>query len=115
MAKFKGKGKKKGVRLTGLFRTKRKGLYVGKVRADEELSALKKLIKKAEAEGSDLTMFVWKNKDEDGPAFTLVADIAQDAEGGKRRKRRDEDDEDEDQDEEDDEDGEDDEDPFADD
>lgn len=74
---FKFRSKKKGmsVRLTGLFKTKRRGLWVGSV---TELDAMKSKIKTAIAEDKGLVFFLWKNDDEDGPAYTISMDVSQD-------------------------------------
>lgn len=98
--KFRGKGgKKKGtsVRLTGMFKTKRRGLYVGSV---TEIDEMKSRIKTAIAEDKGLVFFLWKNDDEDGPAYTLSMDVSQDEDGykkksGKPKRKPVEDDEDE--------------------
>lgn len=76
---FKGgfRGKKKGndngVRLTGLFKTKRPGCYVGKMRA-EEIKPLRMLLKKAVDTEKDIAVFLYKNDNPgDGPLFSLKA------------------------------------------
>lgn len=101
--KFRGK-KKKGtsVRLTGMFKTKRRGLWVGSV---TEIDEMKSKIKTAIAEDKGLVFFLWKNEDEDGPAYTLSMDVSQDEDRPKGKtygkpKRKPVEDDDEDQDEE---------------
>lgn len=99
--KFRGK-KKKGtsVRLTGMFKTKRRGLWVGSV---TEIDEMKSKIKTAIAEDKGLVFFLWKNEDEDGPAYTLSMDVSQDEDrpkGKPFKKRKPVEDDDEDQDEE---------------
>ncbi len=91
-----GNSKNKSARITGLFRSKRKGLYVGTARP-EDIEKLVEKIKAAMKAKKGLTLFLWKNDDADGPAFSLSADVAQDfpGKGGKRRPI-DEDDEDDD-------------------
>src|SRR5258705_4228101 len=99
--KFRGK-KKKGtsVRLTGMFKTKRRGLWVGSV---TELEEMKGKIGTAIAEDKGLVFFLWKNEDEDGPAYTLSMDVSQDEDrpkGKPFKKRKPAEDEDDEQDEE---------------
>ena len=69
--------KKKGtsVRLTGLFKTKRRGLFVGSV---TELDPMKDKIRKAIAEDKGLVFFLWRNEDEEGPAYTISMDVSSD-------------------------------------
>jgi len=89
-----GGGKPQGssVRLTGLFKTKRNGLYVGSLNA-EKIEELVVLIKKALKTEKDLTVFLWKSKYDDGPKFSVNMDLAQDRpQGGKRRRPIQEDD-----------------------
>ena len=99
---FRNKAKKKGtsVRLTGLFKTKRRGLWVGSV---TELDPMKDKIRKAIADEKGLVFFLWKNEDEDGPAYTLSMDVSSDEDrpkgkpyGKPKRKPVEDDDEDED-------------------
>src|SRR5688572_14487388 len=89
----RGNSKNKSARITGLFRSKRKGLYVGTARP-EDIEKLVEKIKAAMRAKKGLTLFLWKNDDADGPAFSLSADVAQDFPGGKKRRPIDEDDED---------------------
>lgn len=84
-----GKAKNSGVRLTGLFATKRRGLYTGSIAAkSEQLDGLIAKIKEAKAAGKGLSFFLWKSKFEDGPPFSVNVDIQQDAPKGDRPKRR---------------------------
>jgi len=85
--KFRGKSKKKGtsLRLTGLFKTKRRGLWVGSV---TELDEMKAKFKAALAEDKGLVFFLWKNEDEDGPAYTISMDVQQDDDRPRGKKRR---------------------------
>ena len=94
---YKNKGAGKGVRLTGLFKTKRNGLYVGSVN-EEKIAELVQLIKKATKEEKEIVLFLWKSKYDDGPKFTLQADLQNDykPKGGARRGRPIEDDDDDD-------------------
>lgn len=109
--KFK-RGKKKGtsLRLTGLFKTKKRGLFVGSVDADsDQMSGLIDKIKAAKADEKGLVCFLWRNDpDEEGPAYTLSMDVSQDDYEGRPKKKRkpvedddDESDEDEEKDEDD--------------
>lgn len=114
---FRKGSKKKGtsVRLTGLFKTKRRGLWVGSV---TDLDEMKGKIKQAIAEEKGLVFFLWRNEDaEDGtPAYTISMDVSSDEDGSKKKskpKRKPvEDDEDEDEDEPEEEEKDDDEAPF---
>ena len=109
---FQRSGKSKGsgpngtsVRVTGLFGTKRKGLFVGSLN-DEKIQELVKLIKKAISSEKEITVFLWKSKFEEGPRYSLNMDLAQDrAERDSRKPKRriEEDDDDEPADDDDDE------------
>lgn len=68
--------KQTSVRLTGLFKTKKPGLYVGSTRA-EDLSALIEKIKEAKSKGVGLTFFLWKNEPGKGPLYSLNTDLEQ--------------------------------------
>lgn len=88
---FRGKGRSSGgrsdTRLTGLFKTKRQGLFVGSAKA-EQLEALIKKIKEAKTAGKGLAFFLWKNTFGDGPAFSLNVDVEKDqSERPARRKQ----------------------------
>ena len=80
-----GKSDRSDSRLTGLFKTKRRGLYVGGTN-DETLDALVKKIKAAKAEGKQLTFFLWKSKFDEGPVFSLNVDVEQDRQARSSRK-----------------------------
>lgn len=85
--------KGKGTRVTGLFKTKRQGLYVGKMRA-EEIKGLRVLLKKAADESKEIAVFMYKNDAEDGkPLFSLKADINEPFKGKKSAANDDFDDE----------------------
>lgn len=94
------KGKKKGtsLRLTGLFKSKKKrGLAVGSI---TELDDLKDLLKKAIAEEKGLVVFLWRNEVDDDsdkkqPDFTLYMDVNQEDEDRPRRRKIEDDDDDE--------------------
>lgn len=89
-----GKPQGSSVRLTGLFKTKRNGLYVGSING-EKIEELVALIKKALKQEKDITLFLWKSKYDDGPRFSVNMDLAQDRpQGGKRRRPIQDDDED---------------------
>jgi hypothetical protein len=101
--KFRGKSKKKGtsLRLTGMFKTKRRGLFVGSV---SELGEMKDKLKAALAEEKGLVFFLWRNEDteEGGPAYTLSMDVSQEDDRpkksyGKPKRKPVEDDEDQDE------------------
>jgi hypothetical protein len=114
MAYGKSKGNYSGVKATGLFATKRKGLYVGTI-SPEKVEEVVALIKKALKQERGITAFLWKSKYEDGPKFSLSLDVAQERNdrGAKpKRKPIEDDDEEEDSDSEE---SSDDSDPFGDD
>jgi hypothetical protein len=85
---FYGKPKKKqgtSVRLTGLFKTQKRGLFVGSVdEKDEMTNVLKAAIKQEKG----VVFFLWKNNEaeEGAPLYTLYMDVSQDA--GSKPKRR---------------------------
>jgi len=80
---FKGGFKKKAAagknydntKITGLWKTKRPGLFVGTA---NELDDIISLVKKARAAGKGITFFLWKNDQDDYAAYNLVANVAQD-------------------------------------
>jgi hypothetical protein len=88
-------GKKTSVRLTGFFKTKKRGLYVGSI---DELDDLITKIKKAKAVDRGLVLFLWRNEDEEEgkPKFTSYVDVQREDDGGKRGKRKPIEDDDED-------------------
>lgn len=81
-SKFSGKGKKRtGVRLTGLFKTKKQGLLTGKLR-EEEVKGLAKIVKRALVEEKEIVFFAYKN--DEGPAiYSIIADVQEDSFGSK--------------------------------
>lgn len=83
--KGSGGGKKTSVRLTGFFKTKKRGLFVGSV---DEMDDLIGRIKKAKAEDKGLVLFLWRNEDvEEGqPVFTSYIDVQRDKDEGDRPK-----------------------------
>lgn len=96
----KGKSKRTSIRLTGLFKTKRKGMYVGSVDDMDDLIGKIKEAKKAE---KGLVIFSFRNEDaEEGqPVFTMYADVQNEkGSGPKKRKPIEDDDEDADEDDE---------------
>lgn len=68
------------VRLTGLFKTKKKGLLVGKLR-EEDVKGLAKLVKKALTDEKEIVIFAYREED-DKRLYSLSADIAQEQQGG---------------------------------
>ena len=87
MAYSRGKSKGSSTRLTGLFATKRKGLFVGTARPEDIANLIEK-IKEAKAAGKGLTFFVWKNDPGRGPALSLSADVARDRQDNQDRSPR---------------------------
>lgn len=79
----RGSGAKKytSVRLTGLFKTKKRGLCVGTIQK-ETIDKLIEKIKEAKKQDREMTVFLWVNdkKDEENqPYFTVSMDVARDA------------------------------------
>lgn len=75
----RSKSKFTSVRLTGLFKTRKRGLCVGTVNA-EAIDKLIEKIKEAKKQNKELTVFLWVNdkKDEENqPYFTISVDVAQ--------------------------------------
>ena len=78
----------KGVRVTGLFAGKREGLWTGRLRR-EDIEKLMGLFEDALNTNQLVAMFLWENQD--GPQFSLTANIAQEFKengGGGRRFNR---------------------------
>lgn len=74
------KSKFTSVRLTGLFKTKKRGLCVGTIN-EEAIDKLIVKIKEAKQQHKDMTLFLWVNdkKDEENqPYFTASVDVTQD-------------------------------------
>ena len=91
------------VKVTGLFKSKKQGLYVGSIKADDEYGQLDGLvakIKEARSEKAGLVFFLWKNTYEDGPYFNLFADVSREEDkprrGSKAPRRKIEEDDDDD-------------------
>lgn len=72
-------GDGKGVRVTGLFAGKREGLWTGRLRR-EDIENLMGLFDNALNSNQLVTMFLWENQD--GPQFSLTANLAQEFKGG---------------------------------
>lgn len=72
-------GDGKGVRVTGLFAGKREGLWTGRLRK-EDIENLMGLFDSALNSNQLITMFLWENQD--GPQFSLTANVAQEFKGG---------------------------------
>lgn len=68
----------KGVRVTGLFAGKREGLWTGRLRK-EDIENLMGLFDSALNNNQLITMFLWENQD--GPQFSLTANVAQEFKG----------------------------------
>ena len=84
---FRGKkNSDNGVRMTGLFKTKKRGCYVGKMRA-EEIKPLRLLLKKAIETEKDVAVFLYKNEEGDGPLFSLKAALNEDMQRGGYKKK----------------------------
>ncbi len=77
------KSKFTSVRLTGLFKTKKRGLCVGTIQA-ETIDRMIEKIKEAKKQDKEMTVFLWVNdkKDEENqPYFTVSLDVARPAPG----------------------------------
>lgn len=87
MAFRRGKSKGTSTGLTGLFKTKRRGLYVGSV---QDFGELITKIKKARADSKELVFFLWKQDEpEEGqPVFRLSVDVSRDEEERPRSKNK---------------------------
>ncbi len=94
MAFKKSYGKKNGnksnytsVRLTGMFKTKKPGMYVGNLRK-EDLEALIGKIKEAKADGKSLVFFLFRNQDKEADiAFSLLADSKDEDRNARKSKK----------------------------
>ena len=84
------------VRITGLFQSKKRGLYVGTARP-EEVASLRKKLKEAVDQEKGVVFFLFKNTsdEENQPKFNLSADVAQDKPKGKAKSKPIQDDDDE--------------------
>ncbi len=88
----------KYLRLTGLWESKKGGLFTGKLRAED----VEKLIEKceeADKANSQIVFFLWENdqkRNRKDPDFTLQAAVADEEQSSRRRSSRDDDDEEED-------------------
>lgn len=80
------------VQCTGLFKTQKKGLYVGSV-TDEYFEKFVEKVKEAKKKERGVTFFLWRNDPDKGgdAAFTLYMDV--DKPFKKKGKRIEEDDE----------------------
>ena len=74
----------KYVRLTGMWPTKKDGLFTGKMRT-EDIGKLIEKADEAEKDGQQLVFFLWENdkKTRKDPEFTLQVAIAEEQEGGR--------------------------------
>ena len=72
-------------RLTGLFKTKTRGLYTGTIK-DQWLDGLIDTIRKAKKADRGVVFFLWKSDDEESKAaFNLNADVANEYEPKKAK------------------------------
>jgi len=83
------------VRLSGLFRTKRKGMYVGNVKPDQ-MEELQAIMNGKKAQKNGLVLFLFKADGDNRIAFTIFADAAKPYEGAKKRRPIEDDNEDSD-------------------
>lgn len=84
MARDRDDRDSKYVRLTGLWESKKRGLFSGKLR-EQDIEKLVEKIDEAKDAGSDLIFFLWENNDKRGrkdPDYTLQVAVAEDAGGG---------------------------------
>ena len=81
MARDRDDRDSKYVRLTGLWESKKRGLFSGKLR-EQDIEKLVEKIDEAKDAGSDLIFFLWENNDKRGrkdPDYTLQVAVAEDA------------------------------------
>ena len=81
MARDRDERDSKYVRLTGLWESKKRGLFSGKLR-EQDIEKLVEKIDEAKDAGSDLIFFLWENNDKRGrkdPDYTLQVAVAEDA------------------------------------
>ena len=76
-----------GLRLTGLFRTKKKNLRIGNI-TGESMEGLIALIKKAKQADKGLTVFVWANPPEDDSKLVGAISVALEQDQEDRPQRR---------------------------
>ena len=74
------------IKLGGLFRTKRAGMYVGNIKPDE-LEELQALLNSKKVQRHGMVIFMFKNTRPDGPVFNLLADAAKPREEFVSKKR----------------------------
>src|SRR3990167_5907602 len=75
------------LKVTGFFKAKKQGLYVGGIKPDDGYEGLANLvskIKEAKAEKAGLVFFLWKNTYEDGPYFNMFVDVSRDEDRPRR-------------------------------
>lgn len=68
-------GEYNSIKLGGLFRTKRQGMYVGNIKPDT-LEELQALMNSKKAQRNGVVLFMFKNDRDNGPVFNLLADAA---------------------------------------
>lgn len=88
-----GKKQGTGLRLTGFFKTKRPGLFVGSI-SNKDLAPLIDKIKSAKGKELGLTFFLWKNDKQGGPLMSLNVDLERPQSERPKRRPIEEDDED---------------------
>ena len=79
----------KNVRLTGLWPSKKDGLFSGKLRP-EDIEKLQDKVEEAAKNDAALVFLLWENTDKRGrkdPDFTLQVTVSEDEGGGSRRGR----------------------------
>ncbi len=92
----------KYVRLTGMWESKKEGLFTGRLRA-EDIDKLSEKVEEAKEAGVPLVFFLWQNEKDSrkDPDFTLQVALGEEEEGGRKpfkksfKKRDEEEEEDE--------------------
>ena len=75
------------IKLGGLFKTKRQGMWVGNIKPDE-LEELQALLNSKKVQRHGMVIFMFKNTRPDGPIFNLLADAAKPREEFTGKKKR---------------------------
>ena len=90
----RGGSKKKeytSVQCTGLFKTKKKGLYVGST-TDEYFDKFVEKVKEAKKKGKGVAFFLWRNDpDKSDTPYTLYMDVNTDQPKGRKIEEDDDD------------------------
>jgi hypothetical protein len=89
---YKSRGRKendgKYLRLTGMWESKKKGLFTGKLRSEDVVKLIEKA-EEADKAGAEMVFFLWENEQESrkDPIFTLQVSVADEEGRGRGRWR----------------------------